>query len=194
MTLANDTTTCLDGLTVLIIEDEVLIGMMLANEIERAGAASVGPITSVADALREIESGVADVAIVDSKLADGSAADLAKALERRGMRYVVVSGYEKANLPKDLKDAPFVSKPISIPVLIETIQALTGPPVMVMTPDKGSAPGPSVPVDLVRTGSFPPSTVIAENRFHDHQTEAVTTARAESSCIRDRRTDQKTGH
>ena len=125
MTMANDMTRPLDGMSVLIIEDEVIIGMMLLKEIERAGATSVRSVTSVADALKEIESGIADVAIVDSKLADGSAADLVAALELRSMRYVVVSGYEKANLPKGLKSAPFVPKPVSVPLLIETIQRVT---------------------------------------------------------------------
>jgi DNA-binding NtrC family response regulator len=137
MTMANDMTRPLDGISVLIIEDEFLIGMMLVSEIERAGATSVGPVTSVADALKKIESGVADVAIVDSKLADGSAADLADALEHQGMPYVVVSGYEEANLPKGLKDAPFVQKPISLPLLIETIQRITRRPAM----PRSSGPG-----------------------------------------------------
>jgi DNA-binding NtrC family response regulator len=128
MTMANDMTRPLDGISVLIIEDEFIIGMMLLSEIERAGATSIGPVTSVADALKKIESEVADVAIVDSKLADGSAAHLADALEHRGMRYVVVSGYEEANLPKGLKGAPFVPKPISLPLLIETIQRITRQP------------------------------------------------------------------
>jgi DNA-binding NtrC family response regulator len=123
MIKASDMTRPLEGMSVLIIEDEFLIGMMLQNEIERAGAASVRLVTSVADALKEIESGSADVAIVDSKLADGSAAGLAAALEHRGMLYVVASGYEKANLPKGLQGAPFVSKPVSVPLLIETIRS-----------------------------------------------------------------------
>jgi DNA-binding NtrC family response regulator len=84
-------------------------------------------VTFVADALQKIESGIADVAIVDSKLADGSAGVLADALERRGVRYVVVSGYEKANLPKALQNAPFVPKPVSVPLLIEAIGRLTRP-------------------------------------------------------------------
>lgn len=135
MTMANDMTRPLDGISVLIIEDEFIIGMMLLSEIESAGGTSVGPVTSVADALEKIESGIADVAIVDSKLADGSAADLAEALEHRGMRFVVVSGYEEANLPMGLKGAPFVPKPISVPLLIETIQRVTRRPAIPVSTD-----------------------------------------------------------
>ena len=99
--------------------------MMLLNEIERVGGTPIGPVTSVAAALKEIESGSADVALVDGKLIDGSAADLAAALARRGIPYVVVSGYEEANLPAPLQGAPFVAKPISLPALIEAIEGVT---------------------------------------------------------------------
>ena len=115
----------LEGLSVLIIEDEVLIAMMLLNEIERAGGTPIGPVTSVAAALKEIESGSADVALVDGKLIDGSAADLAAALAGRRIPYVVVSGYEEANLPAPLQGAPFIAKPISLPLLIEAIKGVT---------------------------------------------------------------------
>ena len=71
----------LDGKCVLIVEDEFLIGLMLAEEISRAGGTSIGPVTSVADALKEIESRAVDAVILDAKLVDGSGADLADCLE-----------------------------------------------------------------------------------------------------------------
>ena len=45
----------LSGKSVLIVEDEFLIGLMLIKEIARAGGTSLGPVTSVADALKEID-------------------------------------------------------------------------------------------------------------------------------------------
>ena len=114
----------LHGLSILIVEDEAIIAMMLVNEIERAGGTAIGPATSVAEALREIASTVIDVALVDSKLADGSATDLVAAFARRGIPYIVVSGYEEANLPALLKGGPFVAKPISLPQLFEAIDAV----------------------------------------------------------------------
>ena len=38
---------------------------------------------------------------------------------------MVVSGYELENLPDELRAAPFVAKPISMPVLMEAIQGAT---------------------------------------------------------------------
>ena len=73
----------LGGKSVLIVEDEFLIGLMLIKEITGVGGTSLGPVTSVADALKEIESRPVDAVILDAKLVDGSAADLAACLDAR---------------------------------------------------------------------------------------------------------------
>jgi two-component SAPR family response regulator len=120
----------LGGLSILVVEDDFIIGLMLCSEIGGAGGIAIGPLNSVAEALKEIEAQTVDLAILDAKLADGSSADLAAGLSKRRIPYVVVSGYEKANLPTALKGAPFVAKPISMPLLMEAIGsviAATGP-------------------------------------------------------------------
>jgi CheY-like chemotaxis protein len=117
----------LHGMSVLIVEDEVIIGMMLFDEIARAGGTPIGPVTSVAGALKEIESGIVDAVILDAKLVDGSGAELAARLGERRIPYVVTSGYEQANLPRELRGAPFVAKPISLPLLMEAISSSTPP-------------------------------------------------------------------
>jgi CheY-like chemotaxis protein len=114
----------LSGKSVLIVEDEFLIGLMLIKEIAGAGGSSIGPATSVAEAFKEIDSRAVDAVILDAKLVDGSAADLAACLDARGIPYVVVSGYDKENLPNGLRRAPFVAKPILVPVLLEAIEGL----------------------------------------------------------------------
>jgi DNA-binding NtrC family response regulator len=110
--------------SVLIVEDEVIIGMMLFNEIVDAGGSPIGPVTSVAAAVKEIESQPVDVVILDAKLVDGSGGDLAAYLEERRIPFVVTSGYDKVSLPKGMKKAPFIAKPISLPILLEAIRSL----------------------------------------------------------------------
>jgi DNA-binding NtrC family response regulator len=112
----------LGGMSILVVEDEFIIGLMLCNEIAGAGATSIGPVTSVADALKEIASRIVDAVILDAKLADSSGADLAGCLEERRIPYVVISGYNKADLPIGLRGAPFVAKPISLPLLMDAIE------------------------------------------------------------------------
>jgi CheY-like chemotaxis protein len=112
-------------ITILVVEDEVIIGMMVCSEIERAGGIPIGPVTSVAGALKALGSQAVNAVILDAKLIDGSGAELAACLEKRKIPFVVISGYEAANLPRALRDAPFVAKPISVPVLVEAIGSLT---------------------------------------------------------------------
>lgn len=117
-------TQSLSGKSVLIVEDEFIIGLMLRQEIASVGGTSIGPVNSVADALKEIESRVIHAAVLDAKLADGTSAELAACLAARQIPYVVVSGYDKASLPKELSGAPFIAKPVSVPLLMEAIQRL----------------------------------------------------------------------
>jgi DNA-binding NtrC family response regulator len=117
-------TQSLDGKSILIVEDEFIIGLMLQQEIAGVGGTSIGPVTSVADALKEIESRVIHAAVLDAKLADGTSAELAACLDDRGIPYVVVSGYEKTSLPMGLRRAPFIPKPVSLPLLMEAIRGL----------------------------------------------------------------------
>ncbi|HZP99265.1 MAG TPA: hypothetical protein VFB13_06990 [Reyranella sp.] len=112
------------GRSILIIEDEVLIGVMLASEIVKAGGTAIGPVRSVADALAAISAQSIHVAVLDAKLADGSAAELPRHLASHGIPFVVVSGYEQTALPAELRSAPFIAKPISLPPLMEAIERL----------------------------------------------------------------------
>jgi DNA-binding NtrC family response regulator len=114
-------TQSLGGISVLIVEDEIIIGMMLCREIARAGGTPIGPVTSVACALKEVESRIIDAVILDAKLVDGSGGDLAACLEERRIPYVVTSGYEKTSLPRGLRGAPFVAKPIAPLLLMEAL-------------------------------------------------------------------------
>ena len=117
-------TQSLGGISILIVEDEIIIGMMLATEIAGAGGVPVGPVSTVSGALKAIANRPVDAVILDAKLIDGSGADLATLLEVRRIPYVVVSGYEEAALPSSLRRAPFVAKPVSTPLLMEAIKSL----------------------------------------------------------------------
>jgi two-component SAPR family response regulator len=132
----------LGDLSILIVEDEVIIGLALINEIARAGGTSIGPVTSVADAVKEIESKSVDVVILDAKLVDGWGADFATYLEGRRIPFVVVSGYDKATLPQILRKAPFIAKPISLPFLMEAIESLAATSEAHVAASGGSSSGP----------------------------------------------------
>ena len=67
-------------------------------------------VSSRADAMVEIDARL-DVAILDVDVRDGKTFDVANELQLWHIPIVFVSGSNPANLPVDLRQIPFVSKP-----------------------------------------------------------------------------------
>jgi CheY-like chemotaxis protein len=85
-----------DGRRILVVEDEVIIGMMATDMLEDMGATVLGPALNVAQGVRLAESEEADAALVDINL-DGTRSDaVVEVLARRGIPIVVTTGYGKA--------------------------------------------------------------------------------------------------
>ena len=112
---------------VLIVEDEIIIGMHLAMLVEEFGHEVVGTVRSVAQALTDAVALSPDVAILDIRLPHGSGVDLAGELyARHVLRCIFVS----ANLDEAVKKAlqpcepiEFVGKPV-VPVLLQKVVLL----------------------------------------------------------------------
>jgi DNA-binding NtrC family response regulator len=64
-----------------------------------------------------------DGVLLDVRLREGSAVEVAKALQKRGVPFVVMSGYSRDTLPSELRKAPFVAKPMSESELIDTARS-----------------------------------------------------------------------
>jgi CheY-like chemotaxis protein len=82
------------SMRILVVEDEALIAMMVANCLERRGHAVLGPATTLTEALALCEAILPDLALVDINLRDGSSGvALARALvERRELPVIFASG------------------------------------------------------------------------------------------------------
>jgi DNA-binding response OmpR family regulator len=109
---------------VLIIEDEPLVAENLRADLLDFGFEVVGIAPKVDKALKLIEHEACDIAIVDANLAGVSAAPAVAALKARGLPFIVLSGYTRAQLPNEFAAAAFVQKPYRIARLIAEIRAL----------------------------------------------------------------------
>lgn len=116
----------LDGLRVLLLEDEALIAMDVEQLCRDAGAAQV----TVARDLDEVDPeqiAVFDVAVVDLLLGGRSTLGLAAVLRDRGVPFVFASGYSSAEeMAADFPGVPLVSKPYSGADLVQAVAAVTG--------------------------------------------------------------------
>ena len=112
------------GARVLVVEDESLLAETLCDLMQDAGCEMVGPASTVAAALRLIDQGPIDVAVLDIRLVREMSFPIAYALRRRGIPLLFLTSYQQRNLPPDLSDAILVEKPFSVPLLVEIVQRL----------------------------------------------------------------------
>ena len=101
-------------LSVLIVEDEPLIVMMLEDFVDALDHVVAGTAGSVADALAAVEKGGFDVAILDLRLTDGPSWPVADALADRGIPYLLASGGHVEPPPARHADAAMLSKPFTM--------------------------------------------------------------------------------
>lgn len=87
--------------SVLIVEDEAIIGLDIADAIEQAGGEPVGPAASVAEALHLLEREDVKAAICDVNLPDGDIGPVLEVLAKSGIPVVVHTG---AGLPAHLQE------------------------------------------------------------------------------------------
>jgi DNA-binding response OmpR family regulator len=111
----------LRGRSILVVEDEPLIGMNIRTALEDAGA-TVTATTTVRHALILVEHDGLSGAIMDHALADGDSAELCLRLKARDIPYVSYSGFDPVKGAS--LDAPHVSKPATMDVLLSTLAAL----------------------------------------------------------------------
>lgn len=101
----------LAGHRVLVVEDEELIGMMLADLLEDLGAAVAGPVGSVAEAVRLVEQEALTGALLDLSLRGETAYPVADRLQERGVPYIFITGYGQGHLAPRHALVPELSKP-----------------------------------------------------------------------------------
>lgn len=113
----------LANVKVLVVEDEPLIAMSLADELTKAGATVVGPCSTIGRAVAELSKRDIDVAIVDYVLADNNSESLQAVLEERSVPFIVVTGYPRVLVRRDMRQR-VLSKPISPEALTSTVRSL----------------------------------------------------------------------
>jgi DNA-binding NtrC family response regulator len=106
---------------VLIVEDEMLIALDLADIVEAAGGVVIGPVGSVREALLAAVDGAIDAAILDVNLPDGDITPVMDELLRRHVPFLIYTGGGATEAMMARKsDIPILRKPAQ-PNLIITI-------------------------------------------------------------------------
>ena len=106
---------------ILIVEDEPMIAMDVAQAFERAGA-TTSVTSTLHNALILVEDEKLSAAVLDHILSDGESSPLCKRLEERGLPFVVYSGIGDMHGPCALGKQ--VTKPEKPSVLVSKVAKL----------------------------------------------------------------------
>jgi DNA-binding response OmpR family regulator len=107
------------------LEDEALIALNLQDELQDAGYAVAGPFTTCSAALDWLRTARPDMAILDATLNDGSCHSVAAELSRRGVQFLIYSGYQKDHqLLAEFRHITWIEKPVPAAALVQECQQL----------------------------------------------------------------------
>jgi CheY-like chemotaxis protein len=118
----------LNGLRVLIVEDELVVAMELESLLKDLGCDVVALVPSVARALRVLARELPDVALLDVNVQGERVTPVAEALEEEKVPFVLVTGYGGARLREPpLQRVPRLSKPVDRRQLARVLEAVAPP-------------------------------------------------------------------
>jgi DNA-binding response OmpR family regulator len=113
----------LAGKRALVVEDEALLALEIAEYLADAGLEVVGPATSVARALTLVNNPGCDIVILDVNLGGEHSEPVALELKARGIPFVIVSGNSRDHIPPGFSGAPSLSKPVEAMTLLNLLRS-----------------------------------------------------------------------
>jgi len=109
--------------SILIVEDEPLIAMMLEDFLESLGHSIAGTCDTVTSALDHVDKGGFDLAILDVNLKGENVWPVASRLRERSVPFVIATGGHVDPPPPEFDDAPVIEKPYTVDRVTPAINA-----------------------------------------------------------------------
>lgn len=112
------------GLRVLLVEDEMLVGMLLEDFLCEFGCEVIGPVTTLESAVVRAQDEQVDVALLDVNLAGADAYPIADVLVRRGIPFAFMTGYRFPHGDSRFAQRPSLQKPVDRAALEAVLASL----------------------------------------------------------------------
>ncbi len=117
----------LAGCRILVVEDDCLVGMIVKDMLEEAGAEVMGPVPGLGQALALAEEGGIDAAVLDVNLGEGETSfPLADRLAALGVPFLFATGNPQAAACSAHRDRPRLPKPFRELDLVDAVERLAG--------------------------------------------------------------------
>ena len=117
----------LQGLRVLVVEDEYLVASLIEEMLGSAGCVVSGPIARLAEALDVAGREPCDAALLDINLKGERVYPVAELLSRQNVPFIFLTGYGGGALPGEYSARPLLSKPFRIAELLGALSDLVNP-------------------------------------------------------------------
>ena len=115
-----DTESCkvpLDGLSVLVVEDEAVVSLLVESMLEDLGCHDVWYASGVQEALDILARRTPDAAVLDVNLAGEPAYPVARHLASADVPFVFATGYGASGIHKEWTTRPVIQKPFRCEML-----------------------------------------------------------------------------
>jgi len=109
--------------SILIVEDEAMISMMLEEFVETLGHEVRGVASTVDEACQMVREGGFDLAVVDCNLNGEEVWPATELLEQAGIPYILSSGGSISSVPQPYSARPMLPKPYTIGAISDLIEA-----------------------------------------------------------------------
>jgi DNA-binding response OmpR family regulator len=114
----------LEGLRVLVVEDDYLISLLFDDMLTAAGGVVVGQLPRLTDALEAAANENCDAAVLDVNLGGERVYPVAKILAARHVPFIFVTGYSGDALPREYAEQPRIAKPFRAAQLLGALSNL----------------------------------------------------------------------
>jgi DNA-binding response OmpR family regulator len=113
----------LQGLCVLVVEDDYFIAIEMCSALRAAGADVIGPTRDLETGLAALDGERIDCAVLDINLRGRMSFQIATELRARGIPAIFATGYDASMVPAELADVTRLEKPVDLAALCRAVEA-----------------------------------------------------------------------
>ncbi len=124
--MTTDSSTLLQGLDVLLLEDETMISFLIEEMLQDLGAASVRHAARVDAGMKLLADKAPSLAVLDVNLAGELIFPLAEQLVTRDIPFVFLTGYGRSGVDDRWADYEVIQKPMTTETLEKTLRKVIG--------------------------------------------------------------------
>lgn len=116
----------LEGLNILVVEDETIVSFLLEDMLEQLGCAEVWQAGRIEEALAMLDQRRPDAVVLDVNLGGQRSYPVATRLDVMGVPFVFATGYGRPGIPDQWAGQPVLQKPFRLEGLAAALGAVLG--------------------------------------------------------------------